>query len=255
VSGRDRDRDTIKEETMRNRDKTIIAGAAAAFAVAGAGAAIAGTDALSPEDRSHAVIEDAAKELGVQPSELSDALKHGLENRIDEAVEAGRLTDEQGRALKERIESADVPLVLGGIGLGDRPGFGPGFGHVNHLAYIETASSYLGLDEDELRDALADGKSLAEIARGKGKPVEGLVNALVTDAEKRLDAAVDAGKLTEEQANEVKQNVRERVTDFVNREPGELRFGERRFGTGPGDFDPRAWPFPGEEQELHRPSA
>ena len=107
---------------MRKRDKTIIAGAAAALAVAGAGGAIAGTDTLSPEDRSKAVIDDAAKELGVEPSALSDALKHALENRIDEAVEAGRLTEEQGNALKERIDAADVPLVFGGLGLGGTDG-------------------------------------------------------------------------------------------------------------------------------------
>ena len=41
---------------MKKRDKTIIAGAAAAFAVAGAGGAIAATDVLSPDDRSQAVI-------------------------------------------------------------------------------------------------------------------------------------------------------------------------------------------------------
>jgi polyhydroxyalkanoate synthesis regulator phasin len=241
---------------MKKRDKTIIAGAAAAFAVAGAGGAIAATEALSPEDRSKAVIDDAAKELGVEPSELSDALKHALENRIDEAVEAGRLTEEQGKALKERIASADVPLVFGGIAPGDRPGFGHGFGHFGVGADLETAASYLGVGEDELRDALADGKSLAEVAKAEGKSVDGLVDALVTDAEERIDAAVDDGRLTEEQASELEQDLREHVTDFVNREPGELhRFGERRFGPGSGDFERRAWPFPGDREEFRRPSA
>jgi polyhydroxyalkanoate synthesis regulator phasin len=242
---------------MKKRDKTIIAGAAAAVAVAGAGAAIAGSGALSPEDRSKAVIDDAAKELGVEPSELSDALKHALENRIDEAVQAGRLTEEQGKALKERIESSDVPLVFGGVGPGDRLGFGH-FGHFGHFGLVgglETAASYLGVEEDELRAALADGKSLAEVAKAEGKSVDGLVDALVADAEKRLDAAVDDGRLTKEQASELKQDLRERVTDFVNREPGELpRFGEHRFGPGPGGFERHAWPPPGDHQDFHRPS-
>jgi polyhydroxyalkanoate synthesis regulator phasin len=241
---------------MRKRDKTIIAGAAAALAVAGAGGAIAGTGVLSPEDRSKAVIDDAAKELGVEPSALSDALKHALENRIDEAVEAGRLTEEQGNALKERIDSADVPLVFGGFGLGGPDG--PGLHHVGPVGlagHLESAASYLGLDEDELREAFADGKSLAEIAEDEGKSVDGLVNALVADAEKRIDAAVDDGRLTREQANQIEQDLREHVTDFVNREPGELRFGERRFGPGPGEFERRSWPFPGEHEEFHGPSA
>jgi polyhydroxyalkanoate synthesis regulator phasin len=246
---------------MKKRDKTIIAGAAAAFAVAGAGAAIAGSDVLSPEERSKAVIDDAAKELGVEPSALSDALKHALENRIDEAVEAGRLTEEQGKALKERIDSADVPLVFGGIAPGDRPGFGfgPGFGHFGGhfglFAGLDTAASYLGLDEDELRDRLADGRSLAEIAKAQGKTVDGLVDALVADAEKRIDTAVDGGRLTKEQASELKQDLREHVTVFVNREPGELhRFGERRFGPGQGNFGRHAWPFPGDRDGFHRPN-
>ena len=243
---------------MKKRDKTIIAGAAAAFAVAGAGAAIAGTDVLSPEDRSKAVIDDAAKELGVEPSALSDALKHALENRIDEAVDAGRLTEEQGKALKERIDSADVPLVFGGIAPGDRPGFGPGFGHFGGhfgpFAGLDTAASYLGLDEDELRDRLADGKSLADVAKAEGTSVDGLVDALVADAEQRIDAAVDDGRLTNEQASDVKEDLREVVTDFVNRKPGELhRFGERRFG--PGNSERPVWPFPGDRDEFRRPSA
>ena len=174
---------------MRKRDKTIIAGAAAAFAVAGAGAAVAASDALSPDDRGQAVIDDAAKELGVEPGALSDALKHALENRIDEAVKAGRLSEEQGNALKERIDSADVPLVFGGFGPGDR--FGHGLGHFGHFADLDTAASYLGLDEDELRKTLAEGKSLAQVAKDQEKSVNGLVDALVADAEKRIDGAVD----------------------------------------------------------------
>jgi len=231
---------------MKKRDKTIIAGAAAAFAVAGAGGAIAATDVLGPDDRSQAVIDDAAKELGVEPSELSNALKHGLENRIDEAVKAGRLTEEQGKALKERIESANVPLIFGGVGAGDR--FGHGFGHFGAFTELETAASYLGLEEDELRDALADGKSLAQVAKDQGKSVDGLVNALVADATKRIDAAVDDGRLTKEQASELKQELDARVTDLVNRKPGEFRpgFGDRRFGPGPGGFDQRRWPAPDE---------
>jgi hypothetical protein len=240
---------------MKKRDKTIIAGAAAAVAVAGAGAAIAGTGALSPEDRSKAVIDDAAKELGVEPSELSDALKHALENRIDEAVQAGRLTEAQGKALKERIESSDVPLVFGGIGPGDRPGVGH-FGHFGLVGVLETAASYLGIEEDDLREALADGKSLAEVAKAEGKSVDGLVDALVADAKKRLDAAVDDGRLTKEQATELEEDLRERVTGFVNREPGESpRFGERRFGPGSGGLERHAWPSPGEHQDFHRPGA
>ena len=76
--------------------------------------------ALSGDDR-QAVIDDAAAELGVAPSALSDALKEALKNRVDEAVADGRLSDEQGERLKDRIDANETPL----LGLGFGTGFGP----------------------------------------------------------------------------------------------------------------------------------
>jgi polyhydroxyalkanoate synthesis regulator phasin len=242
---------------MKKRDKTIIAGTAAALAVAGAGGALAASDALSLEDRNQAVIDDAAKQLGVEPSELSDALRLALKNRIDDAVDAGRLTEEQGKALKERLDETGAPLVFGGFGrgLGDHVGPGPfGFGHFGHLGKLEAAASYLGLSDDELRERLADGKSLADIAKAEGKSVDGLVQALVTDAEKRIDDAVDAGRLTPEQASQLKEGLAERMRDHVEREygwrravPGH-RFGPK--GAPDSRFRPRFGRFEDEPQDF-----
>ena len=86
------------------RRKILIA-TAAALAVAGGGAAIAASKSGSPQEESKAVVDDAAKQLGVTPAKLSSALKQALENRVDAAVAAGRLTKEQGDALKQRIEA------------------------------------------------------------------------------------------------------------------------------------------------------
>ena len=96
---------------MKKRTK-LAAGAGAALAVVGAGGAVA-ADRLTPKEESKAVVEDAAKQLGVDPAKLTDALQKALENRIDEAVKAGRLTEEQGEAMKQRIEAGDFPLFGG----------------------------------------------------------------------------------------------------------------------------------------------
>src|SRR5919202_1836420 len=103
------------------------AGVAAAAAAAGGGAAIA-ADRLGPSDDSQAVVNDAAKQLGVTPSALTAALKKALENRVDEAVAAGRLTQEQGQELKQRIESGDLPLF-----------FGPRGGPPEHFGELDAA--------------------------------------------------------------------------------------------------------------------
>jgi hypothetical protein len=180
------------------------AGVAAAAAVAGGGAALA-ADRLGSNDDSQAVVNDAAKQLGVTPSALSAALKKALENRVDEAVAAGRLTKEQGDELKQRIESGDLPLF-----------FGPPGVHVMHFGELDAAASYLGLTEAELRTQLESGKTLAQVAKDRGKSVDGLIQALVDSATKRLDADVAAGRLTKTEEQQILSGLKQRITDFVN---------------------------------------
>ena len=210
------------------RRKILIAGAAA-LAVAGGGAAIAASKSGSPQEESKAVVEDAAKQLGITPAKLSSALKKALENRVDAAVAAGRLTKEQGEALKKRIDAEDYPMLgRPGMGFGHRGG-GPGTHRFGHL---DAAAAYLGMTEAELQAQLAGGKTLAEVAKAKGKSVDGLVSALVADEKKELDAAVEAGRITQAQADAFLANAKQRFTDAVNGTRAEGMRG--RFGGPPG---------------------
>jgi polyhydroxyalkanoate synthesis regulator phasin len=212
---------------MTKRTKVGLAIGAALVLVAGLGAvgAIAATNALSPREESKAIIEDAAGQLGVEPDALSGALKQALENRIDEAVEAGRLTEAQANELKQRIGSDEFPLFGPGVFRGHGFG-GHGFGHAGHGEAFAAAASYLGLTEAELREQLGD-QTLAEIAKEKGKSVSGLVQAMVAAKEKAIDEAVADGTLTEEQAEQLKANLQDRIESFVNGE-----FQNRGFGLG-----------------------
>lgn len=229
----------------------IALGAVAALALAialGAAGAVAASSILSANEDSQAVIDDAAKQLGVTPSALTDALKEGLKNRVDDAVESGRLTEAQGKELKERIDAGDTPLVFGGFGHRGFGDFGD-LGHLGHFGSLEAAASYLDVTEAELRERLQDGDTLAEIAKAEGKAVNGLVQALVAASTEKIDDAVADGRLTKERAAELKQRLEERITDLVN---GEFRTGwfrhrgfERgfdfRFDRGPRAFlGPRA---------------
>ena len=103
--------------------RKVIAGAAAALAVGGAGAGVAATKLTtnSPSEESKAIVNDAAKSLGVEPSKLSAALKKAFEDRIDAAVADGRLTKAQGDELKQRIESGELPLLRGRPDSGTAP--------------------------------------------------------------------------------------------------------------------------------------
>lgn len=201
--------------------RKLIAATVAGLAVAAAGGAVAAAKLSSPNEESQAVLNDAAKELGVQPSELSAALKKALSNRIDEAVKAGRLTKAEGDALKARINSGEFPLfgVARGLGLEHRP-----FGllEADPMGELSTAADYLGLTEVQLRNRLNSDKTLAQIANDQGKSVDGLIDKLVDRQKERIEAAVKDGRLTQAQADEILANVKETVTDFAKN--GRLHF-------------------------------
>jgi hypothetical protein len=223
---------------MRHRNRLrLAASAGAALAVAGGGAALAAGE-LSPRQESSAIIDDAAEQLGVDAAKLTDALEQALENRVDEAVADGRLTEEQGAELKERIGSGEFPL----LGLrGD-----PGFGHRGHGpgARLDAAATFLGLTEAELREELRDGKTLAEIAKAEGKTVAALVDALVAATKTELAEAVESGRLTDAQRDRIVEKLEERIADGVNATRG------RHFRGGPGEPSfrggPHAFPPAGE---------
>jgi polyhydroxyalkanoate synthesis regulator phasin len=201
--------------------KTMIAGAVTAAALAIGGGAVAATQFGSDDDE-QAILNDAAVRLGVEPEELSAALEDAIAARIDAAVAAGELTQEQADRIKERLEQGGLPL------------FGPGFGpdgpmgmHVRHG--LDAAATYLGLSEEELRESLRSGETLAEIATELDKTVEGLTQAMVDAATADLEQAVADGRLTEEQKQEILEDLPERIAAIVQ---GELP------PRGPG----RGWP-------------
>jgi hypothetical protein len=193
------------------RRRYWIALAVFALAIMGVGSAIAATRFESPSARSQAVINDAAGRLHVSPHQLSSALRQALADQVDAAVAAGRLTRAQGNALKARIDSGKTPLVGAfpfAFGLGVRAFSGPYRGRAfpfppaggrMFATGLRVLTSYLGITPAQLRTELAAGKSLAEIARGRGKTADGLVAALVAAAKSRLDHAVTSHYLTSAQ--------------------------------------------------------
>jgi hypothetical protein len=197
---------------MKSNRMKVAGATAAVAALVGGGAAIA-ADRLTPKQESDAVVADAAKQLGVDPAKLNAALKQALENRVDAAVAAGRITKAQGDEMKARIAAGDVPLV----GIGPGRGF-HGEGH--HFADLDAAARYLGITEAALQTSLNDGSSLADIAKEKGKSVDGLKDALVAAAKADLAQAVKDGRLTEAQQTKILADLTDRIDGLVN---GQLR--------------------------------
>jgi AraC-like DNA-binding protein len=216
--------------------RKLAIGAVILAACAFAGGAYAAS-ATSGSGTRHAFLDDAAKRLGVSPQRLKDALAGALQDQLNAAVKAGRLTQAQANAIERHFkQSGGLPLPLGPKG---------GL-HAFRGGPVGAAAHYLGVSVPQLLDQLRGGKSLAQVASSRGKSTSGLENAIVSDERTRLDKARAAGRITATQEQQLLSRLHARVKDLVNGS-GLHRLG-RREGPGPGGPPPlggKALPAPG----------
>ena len=94
---------------------------------------------------------------------------------------------------------------------------GAGYGVMAGGVVMDAASEYIGISETALMAERHDGKSLAQIATGHGKTVDGLEAALVTGFKANLDKAVASGRLSEAQAAQALTTFKGQVSTIVQR--------------------------------------
>ena len=222
--------------------KRVLAAASALSIAVGAGGAIAASKGSSSDGQSF--LSRVAGHLGISTEKLEDATKQAAIDEVDEQLEAGKITKAQADELKARIREGGAPFFFGrphfrsdGPGAFDRPRlFHAPFGH------LSAAADYLGLSVPQLLEQLTSGKSLADVAEAENKSVDGLKDAMVADAKRRLDQAVEEGMLTEAQAKEKLEAIESRVDDVVNGKFPDR--GERHFRWRSGPPDDGAWRLP-----------
>lgn len=222
--------------------KGVLATASALSLVVGAGGAIAASK--SSPTRGEGFLARVAGHLGISTEKLEDATKAAAIDQIDAELEAGRITKAQADELKARIRQGGAPFLFGRPHRFGGPGRldGPRLHHAP-FGHLSAAADYLGLSVPALLEQLSSGKSLAEVAKARDKSVDGLKQAMLADAKKRLDQAVEADRLTEAQAKEALSAIESKIDALVN---GNLRrFRERHDFRGPGDApDKGPWRLP-----------
>ena len=211
--------------------RKLAIGATGLAVLAGTGGAYAATQSSGPTtakppdlaNEQKAFLDDLAKRLNVTRDKLDEAIKGAASDRIDAAVAAGRLTKEQGEEAKKRLNDANgLPLLgLGRFHAGGPGGPGllrPGFGFGPGMS-LSAAAKFLGLSDTELRTQLRDGKSLADIAKDKGKSTADLKAAMKTAITTELDQAVKDKKLTADQRTDILADIDARLDDLINNTP------------------------------------
>lgn len=147
-------------------------------------------------------VAGAAQAATDAPSWVQEALR-GL-------VDDGTITPEQADSVETALQDARPHRRFGHHRFGGR----------THLSVV---ADTLGMTEDELRTALEDGQTLADLAGEQGVDVQTVVDALVASHKDRLDQAVAAGDITWEQAEEMLARAEERATALVNGERPAMR--------------------------------
>jgi len=168
------------------------------------GGALAGATLLAPGlagaqddvDTPDAVEETARPEAGER---LSEALQ-GL-------VDDGTITQAQLDAVVDTLVEARPER-------GDR---GPR-GHHGGLAGAADLAEILGLEQADLREAVAGGQSLADVAAEQGVDTQDLIDAIVDAAEERVNGALENGRIDQAKADEILAGAEERADDIVNGE-------------------------------------
>jgi len=167
-------------------------------------------DKLQEELKAGKSLVEVAEAQGVDTDDVVALLVKQQEERLAEAVKAGKLTQEQADKLAENAsEHAKAQVENTHQGRGFGMAFGGGFEKNEDLLTL------LKLDADGLKEGLKADKSLAAVGEAQGVSTDDVVALLVKQQEAKLAEAVKAGKLTQEQADKMNENASDRVKEMV----------------------------------------
>jgi hypothetical protein len=155
-----------------------------------------------------------AAALNIDQATLESKIKQAESDTVDQAVANGDLAKNQADAVKQRVQQGGqgFGMPFGGFGFGDRgergrgPGRGPaGFAAgVNPQAVMQAVATKLGFaNVQDLQTELKSGKTLSDIAKEKNVSQADLNAAAAAAVKTQLDAAVTAGKLTQQQEDAI----------------------------------------------------
>ncbi len=185
-------------------------------------------------------LAEMAEDQGMSSDELSAALVDSITAAIEQAVEDGKIdaadAEEKLAEVEAKVEElinkdpADFPTRGDHADRADRGGrMGQrGFGALRGGS--EDVQELLGLSAEEIRTAMVDGSSLADLAEQQGVTVEELSDVLVSGIEEQIDQAVEDGKIDADRADEIKDGVDEKIEAMINAEFDGFRGGRGGHG-------------------------
>ena len=176
---------------------------------------------MTPHDlrealRSGETVTQLAREKGVSVASLVTDVTAIRAAQLQKAVAAGKLTQDQANHILSNLQRGFTFWFNNGNPPEDWKNRVIADGH------IELIAAQLGMTPGQLLDNLKSGETIAQLAQEKGVNVDSLVTDVTAIRAAQLQKAVAAGKLTQEQANQMLTNLHKGYTTwFTSGKPPE----------------------------------
>ena len=193
--------------------KSVVAAGLTAGLLAGAGVAYAlessNDSVAAPAAQVVSINADTESANGIVVGDTDGVGDHEtmLRAALQPLVDDGTITAEQLDKVVAAITAAGHDRDADGDGDMGRGARGMG---------LQTVADELGLTVDEVRTAIQNGTTLADLAEQNGKTAQDLIDALVAEATTHLDEEVAAGTITQDEADTRLADATTRITEFVN---------------------------------------
>jgi hypothetical protein len=177
-------------DTSTDAAGTTSAGAAASAAPCRKGLAdVADAIGISADDlraalRDGQTLAAMAEANGVDPQDVIDVLVENGTARLDAAVAAGRIDQATADQRKAGLPERAADLVNGELERDARR-------HPRRSAAIRATAEAIGIDAAELRGALRDGQTIAQVAEANGVDPQDVIDALVARSTERITKVVN----------------------------------------------------------------
>jgi hypothetical protein len=189
--------------------------------------------------------------LGIDVEKYDAAVEEAQGKVLEDAVAEGFLTEEQAERLQERAELGFGKGAMPGGAFGFRGRGGgrmPEYRHGGFMrgpgnSLITLAAEDLGIEVDELLAELQDGETVA----GLGGNVDAIVEAHQAPMVERLEEAQANGRITEEQAASMLEQMKEGAKKWLTEPlPDKGTWPGGDWHGAPGRAPGRFWGFPGQ---------
>jgi uncharacterized protein (DUF433 family) len=178
-----------------------------AFATAAKTIGISPADLVKEMKGGHS-IADVATAHHVDPQKVIDAIVSGADAKIQAAVSSGKISSAEGAKLQQLVATNAPKLVNATPKQLAR--------HQLVADAINISAKTIGVTPQALRQALASGQSVAQVATAHNVSPTTVVNALVSAGNARIDQAVANHHLSADRAAKLKARLPKLAQRFVD---------------------------------------